>query len=54
LGNKDKISELGAGGEDLFAEGGEVVPVVMGDFLDEAMQAEAFEEAGDLSAVFLR
>jgi len=54
LGNKDEISELEAGGEDLFAEGGEVVPVVMGDFLDEAMQAEAFEEAGDLSAVFLR
>jgi len=54
LRNKDEISELEAGGEDLFAEGGEVVLVVLGDFLDEAMQAEAFEEAGDLAAVFRR
>jgi hypothetical protein len=54
LGNKDKISQLEAGGEDLFAEGGEVVPVVLGDFLDEAMEAEAFEEAGDLAAIFRR
>ena len=54
MGNKDKISEFEAGGEDLFAKGGEVVPVVLGDFFDEAMEAEAFEEAGDLAAVYRR
>jgi hypothetical protein len=52
LGNEDKVSEFEAGGEDLLAEDGEVVLVIVGDFLDEAMQAQAFEKARDLAAVF--
>ena len=54
MGNKDQISEFEAGGEDLLAEDREIVLVIVGDFLDQAMQAQAFEEARDLAAVFGR
>lgn len=41
-----------AGGNDLFAEGSQVVLISSADLLDESVEAQAFEDTGHLSGSF--
>ena len=52
LGEDDQFPQLQSCGDDLLAELGQVVFVAVCDFFDETMQAQAFEQPGDLTAGF--
>ena len=47
----DEFPEFEAGGEYVFAEAGEVVLVGVSDFLDQAVDAQTFQQTGNLAAV---
>ena len=44
LGNDDEFPEFEGGGDDVFAESGDVVLVSAADFFDEAVSAKAFQQ----------
>ena len=53
LGDDDEFAQLQGSGDHGLAELGQVVLVGTADLFDEAMQPEAFEQAGHLSASFV-
>ncbi len=52
LRDNDQFAQLHSGGDDLLSKPGQVVLVRAADFLDQPMQAQAFEQARDLGAGF--
>ena len=53
LGNEHQFFELQRGGDDLFAQGGQVVAVRATHFLDESVEAQTFQQARHLAAVLV-
>lgn len=54
LRNENEFSDLQAGSDDLLAEARQIVLVGVADLLNQAMDAQALQQARDLSAVLLR
>jgi hypothetical protein len=48
-GDRMEFAPGSGSGEERKSLGGEIIFVVMGDFAEDVMQAEPFEEAGELS-----
>ena len=53
LGNEHQLFELQRGSDDFFAEVGEVIAIRVTHFLDESVEAEAFQQARHLAAILL-
>jgi hypothetical protein len=50
LRDNDQFAQLHSGGDDLLSKQGQVLLVSSADFLDQPVQTQAFEHAGDLGA----
>ena len=53
LGNEHQLFELQGGGDDFFAEVGEVIAVRAAHFFDESVEPQAFQQARHLPAAVL-
>ena len=52
LRDNDQFAQLDSGGDDLLSKPGQVVLVRAADFLDQSVQAQAFEQARDVGGGF--